>query len=81
MITGEPLMAMHNCSSKPIDGIFVSHKLLPMIMGGYLAFGAGIPSDHRLLWIDIPATGLGLDPAKNQTKFAARCLQCHDQMW
>jgi len=41
---------------------FSSHRSCyqPLIIGGYLAFGAGIPSDHRLLWIDILATGLGL---------------------
>jgi len=44
MILSEPSMAMHNRYSKPIDGIFVSQKLLPSIMGGYLAFGQEYPA-------------------------------------
>jgi len=76
MLMGVPSTAMHNCSSKPIDGIFVSQKLLPLITGGYLAFRAGIPRNHRLLQLDILATGLGLDLVKNPTKCAAWWLQC-----
>jgi len=29
-----------------------------VIKGGYLAFGIRVPSDHKALWIDIPAAAL-----------------------
>jgi len=46
--------ATHNCGSAPIDGIFIPLTLLEHCKAGYLAFGNGIPSDHRALWLDIP---------------------------
>jgi len=43
-----------------------------MITGGYLAFGAGVlPSNHCLLWINLPAAGLGLDAVDCQPKMSA----------
>jgi len=47
--------ATHNHGSLPIDGIFLSSVLLDHCESGYLEFGEAIPSDHRMLWIDIPA--------------------------
>ncbi len=47
-----PPTATHNRGSATIDGIYVSKGLLPSMTGGYLAFDAGIPSDHRALWVD-----------------------------
>ena len=38
--------------SKPIDGIFLSHSLTS-IASGYMAFGDGCQSDHRVLWIEL----------------------------
>jgi len=76
IIMGGPPTPMQNRGTKTIDGIFVSRPLLPLISGGYLAFRAGLPSDHWLLWIDIPAAELSLDLVHHQTKSAARCLQC-----
>jgi len=58
-ITGPIATATHNCSQMPINGIYVSPSLIPAITGGYLAFEAGIPSDHRALWIDVPRVVLG----------------------
>ncbi len=53
----------HNRGSAPIDGIFLPVNLLPTIQSGYLAFGEGVPSDHRLIWVDIPVEALGwLEP-------------------
>jgi len=52
----------HNCSSSPIDGIFLALEILQTIHSGYLAFGEGIPNNHWAVWIDIPASssiGLG----------------------
>jgi len=77
-LTGLPPTATHNRGSTAIDGIYVSQRLLPLITGGYLAFDAGIPSDHRLLWIDIPGTVLGFDEETKIHKPKARRLQCRD---
>jgi len=57
MLMGPPAKATLGV---PIDGIFVSGKLLPVAKGGYLAFEAGGPSDHQALWIDLPGVVLGL---------------------
>jgi hypothetical protein len=42
----------YNRGSKPIDVIFMTHKLY-IVQGGYMPFGMGIGSDHRCLWLDI----------------------------
>jgi hypothetical protein len=39
-------------SSRPIDGIFVSLSLTASA-SGYMAFGDGCQSDHRVLWIEL----------------------------
>jgi len=49
----------HNRGSAPIDGIFLLAQLIPTIQSGYLAFGEGIPSDHQLIWVDVPVAALG----------------------
>jgi len=35
--------------------IFIPTHFLPHCWGGYLEFGQGVPSDHQVLWIDLPA--------------------------
>ena len=40
--------------SKPVDGIFVSSHI-NINGGGYLEFGTFSDTDHRALWIDVPA--------------------------
>jgi len=47
--------ATHNRGSLPIDGIFLPNALIDHCESGYLDFGEAIPSDHRAIWIDIPA--------------------------
>jgi len=49
----------HNRGSMPIDGIFLPTNLIQTIQSGYLAFSEGIPSNHRVIWVDIPVTSLG----------------------
>jgi len=41
-----PPTATHNWGTTTINGIYVSPELLQSITGGYLAFDAGIPSNH-----------------------------------
>jgi len=77
-ITALPPTATHNRGTNTIDGIYVSPTLLPFITGGYLAFDMVIPSDHRALWVDIPAVLLGFDEEPQLQKPSARCLQCRD---
>jgi len=77
-LTSLPPTATHNRGSATIDGIYVSKILLPLLTGGYLAFDAGIPSDHRALWVDIPGTILGFDEEYKIRKPNARHLQCRD---
>jgi len=49
----------HNCGTNPINCIFISTTLIQAVTSGYLAFGEGIPSNHRAVWIDIPLAALG----------------------
>ncbi len=77
-LTDLPPTATHNRGSTTINGIYVSKGLLPLLTGGYLAFDAGIPSDHRALWVDIPGTILGFDEEYKIRKPNARRLQCRD---
>jgi len=62
----------------PINGMYVSPSLIAVITGGYLAFEAGIPSNHRALWIDIPREVLGLEDNYTPWKPSTRWLQCKD---
>jgi len=47
-------------------------------MAGYFAFGEGIPSNHRALWIDIPLAALGWFTIPSSIPLKARRLQCKD---
>ena len=72
-----PVPSTYNRGLAPIDGIFASSTLQD-VSCGYLAFGDGVPSDHRCLWIDIPysiAFGHDIPPC---VKPSARRLKCTD---
>jgi len=45
----------YNRRTNPIDGIFLPSNLVDHCDSGYLAFSTAVPSDHRALWLDIPA--------------------------
>ncbi len=47
--------ATHNHGSIPINGIFLPIMLVDQCRMGYLEFREAIPSNHRALWLDIPA--------------------------
>ena len=47
-----PATCDKNNNRQPIDAIWVTPGLLP-VLSGYLPFDEGCPSDHRLIWIDI----------------------------
>jgi len=68
----------HNRGSAPINGIFLLSQLLHTILLGYLAFGKGIPSDHRLIWVDIPAAAFGWLTPPETVPLKARRLKCED---
>jgi len=53
--------ATHNQGSLPINGIFLPSVLLDHCKLGHLKFGEAILSNHRVLWIDIPANYKGLE--------------------
>ena len=48
-----PATCDKNNNRQPIDGLFVTPGIR-LVTGGYSAFNAGCPSDHRYLWIDVP---------------------------
>ena len=49
-------------TNKPIDGVFTSLELTDLECG-YLAFGDGLPGDHRMAWLDIPySLAFGYNP-------------------
>jgi len=70
--------AMHNRGSNPIDGIFLPISLLDHCQSSYLAFGNAVPSNHQVLWLDIPSQCIC--PIKNVTieHPLAQHLQCQD---
>jgi len=70
--------ATHNCGSLPIDGIFLPSALLDHCELGYLEFGEAIPSDHRALWIDIPANYICPEGKEGIERPLARCLHPKD---
>jgi len=70
-ITGPITTAMHNHGQVLIVGNYVSPSIIPAITGGYLAFEAGIPSDHRALWIDVPGEVLSLVNSYTPCKLSA----------
>jgi hypothetical protein len=47
-----PATCDKNTLRQPIDGIFATPGI-NVIAGGYSAFNAGCPSDHRYLWVDV----------------------------
>jgi len=47
--------ALCNYRSHPINGIFIPSCLLQHCCGGYLDFEEGTPSNHWVIWIDIPS--------------------------
>jgi hypothetical protein len=48
-----PATCDKNDNRQPIDGIFTTLEI-DITAGGYLPFNNGCPSDHRVLWIDVP---------------------------
>jgi hypothetical protein len=63
--------------STPIDGIWVSPSLLGFPCG-YLAFGDGLDSDHRALWLDLPTTLLFGTEALPSSRMIGRKLTLND---
>jgi hypothetical protein len=55
-----PATCDKNTNREPIDAIFATAGLTAKF-GGYLAYGDGTPSDHRILWVDIDYSVLGYD--------------------
>jgi len=53
-------------------------QLIPNIQLGYLAFGEGIPSNHRLIWVNIPVAALGWLTPPEMVPLKARRLKCED---
>lgn len=49
---GNHALATYNGGLNPIDGIFASPSI-DILVGGYLEFGFGPPTDHRGLWVNI----------------------------
>jgi len=47
--------ATHQWGRLPINRIYVSKHLQDEAKAGYLTFGEGVPSDHRELWLNLPA--------------------------
>ena len=68
----------HNRGTNPIDGIFIPTNLIHTVQSGYFAFGEGIPSDHRAIWIDIPLATLGWFTMSESVPLRAQRLKCND---
>jgi len=66
----------HNYGQNPIDGIFVPTEILSLIKSSYLAFGEGIPSNHQVVWIDVPILALGWFSTPTVVPLKARRLKC-----
>jgi len=73
-----PVPPTYQRGSRPIDGMFIAPQLLPFAAGGYLAFGDAVPSDHRVLWLDLHLPELCPKQLDVHVKPQARRLQCRD---
>jgi len=75
---GKQAPATQNCQSLPIDGIFLPCDIIPYCQGGYLDFGNGVPSDHRVIWLDIPSMYICPTATNQPRHMTAWWLQCSD---
>jgi len=75
---GKAAVLTHQRGSTAIDGIFVSPSLADQMTGGFLKFGKVTISDHRAVWLDIPAASIGLESSNQITRPAGRQLKCDD---
>jgi len=70
--------ATYNRGMNPIDGIFIPINLVDQCSSGYLEFGAAVPSDHRALWLDIPARYVCSLERESIERPPAHRLHCKD---
>jgi len=75
---GKSPLPTHQRGSKAIDGIFLSPSLLEEAQGGFLDFGEATVSDHRAVWIDIPAQHFNMLHQMDITRAEGQCLACQD---
>jgi len=68
----------HNQGQNPIDAIFLPMDIIKSVNSGYLAFGKGIPSNHCIVWINIPMAALGWFQTLEAVPIRARRLKCID---
>jgi hypothetical protein len=74
---GRALPRIQNRGQRPIDGLYLSLDL-DVSVCGYLRFGKGPPSDHRLLWFYIITAYLLGHDLDRISKVAERRLKCND---
>jgi hypothetical protein len=73
-----PATYNRNTQRQPIDGIWATSGITPM-SAGYLALGAGCPSDHRGLFFDTTyAVALGQRPPGSATPLQPKRLKGKD---
>jgi len=75
---GKSPIPTHQKGSKAIDGIFLSPSLLEEAQGGILDFGEAMISDHRAVWMDIPAQHFNMLQMMDIMRAAGRRLKCQD---
>ncbi len=75
---GKSPMPTHQCGSRAIDGIFLSHSLLEDAKGRFLEFGEVTVSNHRAVWIDIPKHHFDMTEMADITRAVGRRLKCQD---
>jgi len=68
----------HNWGQNSIDAIFLPMDIIKSVNYGYLAFGEGIPSNHHVVWINIPLAALGWFQTLELVPIRARRLKCTD---
>ncbi len=75
---GPSAVPAHQCRSKAINGIFISSAIQAEIQGGFLLFGMVTISNHRIVWLDIPAHLFEMAQLQNIRQPVGRCLKCQD---
>jgi len=71
-------MPMHQRGSTAIDRIFMSPSLLEAAQGGFLCFGEVTISNHRVVWLDVPAASFGFDCPNQVTRPVGQRLKCKE---
>ena len=78
MVHGPSPIPTHQWGSRAIDRIFISSAIRAELTGGFLQFGEVTISDHRVVWLDVPAYLFEMAETQDNHRLAGWRLKCQD---